>query len=281
MKVYGKVTSIDRYHRTISIIIRNQKKYFHLTNRMMQDFRQYLQQSPYVCMDVTSSRIPVNGIKAYEVNHFIKIIVPRITDYKVYFNMESIQQEIRTLINKPYYKLFLDLEFSLPGTGGKPTSEIVQYGMILEDPEGKVVLEEASLLRPFNDKALNVRTLLFLSRIYSDFENAPSYIEFYQSLERCIRDYNVKIIAWGKNDILAMQKSFKTNHLQPLDLRNRYMNLMQVIKNYFSYKQEKGLFTTYQEYKNIPSLIQSHDALEDAQIMREIYHMFQDEINQK
>lgn len=281
MKVYGKVTSIDRYHRTISIIIRNQRKYFHLTNRMMQDFRQYLQQSPYVCMDVTSSRIPVNGIKAYEVNHFIKIIVPRITDYKVYFNMESIQQEIRTLINKPYYKLFLDLEFSLPGTGGKPTSEIVQYGMILEDPEGKVVLEEASLLRPFNDKALNVRTLLFLSRIYSDFENAPSYIEFYQSLERCIRDYNVKIIAWGKNDILAMQKSFKTNHLQPLDLRNRYMNLMQVIKNYFSYKQEKGLFTTYQEYKNIPSLIQSHDALEDAQIMREIYHMFQDEINQK
>jgi len=247
----------------------------------MQDFRQYLQKSPYVLIDVSDERIHVNGLKAYSVHHFIKIVVPKIHGQKVYFNIEDIQHDIRKLINKPFYKLFLDLEFSLPGMGGKPTSEIVQYGIVLEDPDGKVVLEEASLLRPFNDKALNVRTLLFLSRIYSDFQNAPTYIEFYQSLERCIRDYNVKIIAWGRNDILAMQKSFKTNHLQPLDLRNRYINLMQVMKNYYSYRQEKGLFTTYQEFKNIPSLVQTHDALEDAQIAREIYHLFQDEINQK
>ena len=44
---------------------------------------------------------------------------------------------------------------------------------------------------------------------------------------------------------------------------------------------ERGSLISLEEYKNIPSLIQSHDALEDAKIAREIYHMFQDEINQK
>jgi sporulation inhibitor KapD len=279
MKVYGKVSAVDRYNRTISIAKHHQITHYHLTNKMMHDFKGYLQLNPYILFDTSSSRTIVNGKVVYEVNHFIKIMVPTIYGQTIFYNIEDIQSIIRELINKPHYRLFLDLEFSLPGNGGKPVSEIVQYGMVLEDPDGKLVFEEASLLKPFYDKALNARTLLFLSRVYSDFENAPTYIEFYQSLERCIRDYDAKIIAWGKNDILAMQKSFKTNHLRPLDLRNRYINLMQVMKNYYSYKQEKGLFTTYQEMKQIPSTIQNHDALEDAKIAREIFHMFQDEIN--
>ena len=78
-----------------------------------------------------------------------------------------------------------------------------------------------------------------------------------------------------------MENSFKINHLHPLDIRNRYMNLMQIIKNYYCYKQEKGLFSTYQEMTKVEEEDQIHDALEDAIIERRIFHLFKDEINKK
>lgn len=279
MKVYGKITDIDYYNRIITIKHRSHLAYYYLTKKMMLEYKNYLYQEPYVLMDVNETKTKISHYRAHEVNHFLKITLPKRYQMKTYFNVQNIQEEIKKLLNKKTYRLFLDLEFSIPGNRGKPASEIVQYGMILEDPEGNIILEESSLLKPYQEKALNARTLLFLSRVYSDFENAPSYIEFYQAIERCIRDYDVKIIAWGVNDIIAMQKSFKFNRLVPLELRHRYLNLMQIMKNYYSYKQEKGLFTTYQELTKQSSLIQNHDALEDARIAREIFHLFRDSIN--
>ena len=56
---------------------------------------------------------------------------------------------------------------------------------------------------------------------------------------------------------------------------------MHVIKNYYSYKQEKGLFATYQEMTNTEETDQVHDALEDALIEREIFYLFKRDINKK
>ena len=54
------------------------------------------------------------------------------------------------------------------------------------------------------------------------------------------------------------------------------------MKNYYSYKQEKGLFATYQEMtKTTEETDQIHDALEDALIEREIFYLFKKEINSK
>lgn len=280
MKAYGKIVDIDYHQRYIVINHQDRKRFYYLSKKLINDYKNYLYQKPYVVMDISEKLTRLQGFIAHEVNHFIKIFVPHRYKHITYYHLANIQKEIRALINKPSYKLFLDLEFSLPGNNGRPSSEIVQYGMVLEDPKGEIIFEESSLLRPYQDKALNTRTLLFLSRIYSDFNDAPSYIEFYQSLERCIRDYDVKIIAWGVGDIMAMQKSFKFNHLMPLPLRGRYINLMQVIKNYYNERQEKGLFNTYQEYTKQPLSIQAHDAMEDAKIAREIYHLFKAEINE-
>ena len=79
------------------------------------------------------------------------------------------------------------------------------------------------------------------------------HIEFYQLLESIIDKYDVKIIAWGRNDILTMEKSFELNRLKPLDIRNRYINLMQVVKNYYNFKADLGLFNTYEEMSGIPT----------------------------
>ena len=281
MKVYGKIHQILKRERIISIEINSKLEFFHMTNRFMKDFKHYLFKKPYVFMDVKEEYEIYNYHRCREIDHFIKIVLPTRKGNEVFYDISVIQDGVKALINKPQHRLFIDLEFSLNSPLSKGVSEIVQYGLILEDEDGNVILEDSSLVKPVNKKALNIKTLLFLSRSLEDFDSACDYIEFYQLLDNIIEKYNPKIYAWGQNDILALENSFKVNHLKPLDIRNRYINLMHVIKNYYSYKQEKGLFSTYQEMTNTEETSQIHDALEDALIEREIFYIFKKEINEK
>ncbi|HHU56071.1 MAG TPA: hypothetical protein GXZ48_05235 [Acholeplasmataceae bacterium] len=280
MKIYGKVYSVDKKQRIISIIINKRLEYFHMSNKVMRDFKAYLYKKPYVFLDVEDEKVRINGIKCYPIKYFIKIIVPRIKRTNVYYDLSMIRRSIRSLMNRIGMKMFLDLEFSLPTSNRRHIPEIIQYGMIIEDENGNIVFEDSSLVKPTRRSSLNKRTLKFLSLDYKNFNNACSYIEFYQLLERLIKEYDVKIIAWGKNDIIALEKSFKINHLMPLDVQNRYMNLMQVMKNYYNYKQEKGLFSTYHDLTNTKDVIQTHDAFQDAFITREVFHLFKQKINE-
>lgn len=280
MKVYGKVYKILRKERLISIIIDNRLQYFHMTNKNMKDFKSYLYKKPYVFLSCEDQKTMVNGYNVYEIQYFIKIIVPHYKRSNIYYDISIIRRGVKSLINKPEARMFLDLEFTLPSSNSYHTLEIVQYGLVVEDKDGNVILEDSSLIKPLRRSALNNRTLKFLSLEYKDFNNACSYIEFYQLLESCIKNYDVKIICWGRNDILALEQSFKLYHLRPLDIRNRYMNLMQIIKNYYNHKQELGLFNTYQELTNTEETTQTHNAFEDAMITREIFHIFKRRINE-
>lgn len=280
MKVYGKVYKILRKERLISIIINNRLQYFHMTNKNMKDFKTYLYKKPYVFLSCEDEMTRANGFKVYEIQYFIKIIVPRLIRSNIYYDIAMIRRGVKSLINKPEAKMFLDLEFSLPSSSSRHVLEIVQYGLVVEDKDGNIILEDSSLIKPLRRSALNSRTLKFLSLEYKDFNNACSYIEFFQLLESCIRDYDVKIICWGKNDILALEQSFKLYHLRPLDIRNRYMNLMQIMKNYYNYRQEMGLFNTYQELTQSEETVQTHNAFEDAMVAREIFHIFKRQINE-
>lgn len=279
MKVYGKVHEVLRKERMISIVINSHLEYFHMTNRNMKDFRIYLFKKPYVFIEVNDTYEVHSYHKCREIDHFIKIVLPTRKGSEIYYDISVIQDGVKELINRPQNRLFLDLEFSMGSPLYRGGNEILQYGLVLEDEEGNVILEKSDLVQPFNPKALNVKTLLFLSRSLEDFDNACSYIEFYQLLENIIEQYDPKIIAWGTNDILALESSFKINKLKPLDIRNRYINLMHVMKNYYSYKQEKGLFSTYKEMSKTEETDQIHDALEDAIVERKIFHLFKDEIN--
>lgn len=281
MQVYGRVHQIDKSEKVISIVVGEELKYYHLSNKNMKDFKMYLVREPYVFFEVKDEYEIHADIKCQVIDYFIKILVPGKKRTIVYYDMHEIQNGVKQIINRPQYRMFLDLEFTMGGPKSYSIIEIIQYGFILEDEEGKIVMQDSSLIRPMYAGALNKRTLEFLSRKEEDFKDACGYIEFYQLLERIIKEYNPKIYAWGKNDCLSLEKSFKLNHLLPLDIRNRYINLMQIIKNYYNHKQEMGLFSTYSEMKKEECKEQIHDALEDAYYEREIFHMFKDDINKK
>lgn len=276
MKIYGKIITTIPKERIVKVLGRDKIYYLYMSRKLFKDFGPYFIYKPYIFVDVFENKKKYGNYYCYEIDFFNKIVQSTHKDKRVYYNIATIRKGVRRLIDNTKNKIFLDLEFSLPSYFQTMVHfpEIVQYGIVIEDENGDIVFEDGSLVKPLKKYALNMRTLKFLTKTKEDFEYACSYIEFYQLLERCIQEYDAKIIAWGRNDILTMEQSFKLNRLKPLDIRNRYINIMQVIKNYYNSKNDLGLFNTYQEMSGIEQETQTHDALQDALMTREIYRMF-------
>jgi len=207
MQVYGKVHYIDKKDRLISVLVNGNLQYFHLTNKNMKDFKKYLEKKPYVYFEAIEEYEVHSNIKCLEVDYFIKIFQTNKKGITVFYDLQVIQDGVKNLINQRHNRLFLDLEFSLVGPHGYSVSEIVQYGIVLEDMDGKIVFEDAQLVKPMYNSSLNKATLNFLSHEQEDFDDACTYIEFYQLMEKLINEYDPKIIAWGRNDCLSIEKS--------------------------------------------------------------------------
>ncbi|MDD4000519.1 MAG: exonuclease domain-containing protein [Bacilli bacterium] len=278
MKIYGKILKTFPKERVVKVLGNKRIFYLYMSRKLFRDFGPYFINMPYIFVNIFTTKKKYGDYYCYEIIHFNKIVESGSREKKVYYNISTIRKGVKRLVSKINNKLFLDLEFSLPSYFQTMVHipEIVQYGMVLENEEGDLVFEDRSLVKPLKKYSLNHRTLKFLSKKREDFEDACTYIEFYQLLEKCILENDVKIIAWGRNDILTIEHSFKLNHLKPLDVRNRYINLMQVIKNYYNSKTDLGLFNTYQKMSGERQDVQQHDALEDALMTREIYRIFKD-----
>ncbi|MGD9886733.1 MAG: exonuclease domain-containing protein [Bacilli bacterium] len=276
MELYGKVITTNAKDRIIKLQCSDRICFFHMTRRQLKDYGTYFYRNPYVFIVADATKKKYGNQLCYEVGYFRKIIKGTRTHKETYFNIDVIRQGLKQLIGNTKNKLFLDLEFSLPSyyQTMMHIPEILQYGVVVEDENNNIVFQEGSLVKPLRKFAINNRTLKFLSKTNEQFEEAKSYIEFYQLLEKLIKDYDPKVIAWGKNDILTMEQSFRLNHLKPLEVRSRYINLMQVIKNYYNTNTDLGLFSTYQEMSKEVVEQQQHDAMEDALMARNIYHLF-------
>lgn len=276
MNLYGKV--IDTFPKQRVVKLEGVKRIFYLymSRKLFRDFGPYFVNKPYIFVTASGDKKKYGNFYCQEVLHFNKIVLSDHREKKVYYNIDTIKKSIKSLLSKMKSKLFLDLEFSLPPYFNTMAHvpEIVQYGMVLEDENGNLLFEDGSLVMPKKKYSLNPRTLKFLSKTREDFQHACSYEDFYRLLKRFIEEEDVKIIAWGRNDILTIEQSFELNGLKPLDIRSRYINLMQVIKNYYNSKTDLGLFSTYQELSGTEYEVQRHDALEDALIAREIFRIF-------
>lgn len=283
MKIYGKILTTLPRERIIKILTGKQIYYLYMSRKVFKDFGPYFFNKPYVFVNVSEERKRYGDYYCYEIVSFNKIVQSGKREKKVFYNIDTIRKGVRRLLDKTKNKIFLDLEFSLPSYYQTMVHvpEIVQYGIIVEDEHSNIVFADDSLVKPYKKSSLNLRTLKFLNKTHEDFADACSYIEFYQLLERLIDKYNAKIIAWGRNDILTMEQSFKLNRLKPLDIRNRYINLMQVVKNYYNLKTDLGLFNTYEEMSGNTHEMQTHDAFEDAMLTREIYRMFQNIVKEE
>ena len=85
--------------------------------------------------------------------------------------MDTIKKGVAKVLNRIGYKMFIDLEFSMPPytSIGAFDSEIVEYGFVIEDDNGMIITEETSLVNPTNELGITDRTLDFLSLKKEDF----------------------------------------------------------------------------------------------------------------
>lgn len=283
MKIHGKVIKTYPKERIIKVLCSDRIVYMHMQRKAFRDFGPYFYDFPYVFVKLTDERKMINNILTYEIDCFQRIVQPTIRGREIYYDIHTIRKGVRKLINRSHNKMFIDLEFTMPSyyQTMPHVQEIIQYGIVIEDKNGDIVIEDSSLVKPTKLYNLNNRTLKFLSRKKSDFDNAVSYNQFYNVLKKCIQEYNPKIYAWGKSDISAIELSFKVNKVKPLDVKSKHINLMQVIKNYYNYHDEMGLFQTYKDMSKMDIDEQQHDAFEDAMVLREVFNLFKIQINNK
>ena len=281
MKVYGKIINTIPEERIVKIEYNGRLIYLYMSRKLFKDFGPYFYNKPYIFVETSEKGRRLGDILVYDVESFVKVVEPNLRERKVFYDISTIKKGVKSLLEKIEYKMFLDLEFSLPAyyQSMPHIAEIVQYGIVVEDKDGNIVFEDSSLVNPKKVYSLNNRTLKFLSRKREEFDDAISYNEFYEILKDVINKYDPKIVAWGRSDMLALEQSFKLNNVKALPIRKKYINIMQVIKNYYNLKDEMGLFQTYQEMSGVSLEPQQHDALEDAVLTREIYRMFKVKVN--
>ncbi len=281
--IWGKIRTIDLDERIFEIKIKNKIEFFYFSRSQYKKFKPYLHEGLYVtflCEDDVKKR---NRHMTKEVVSFTKLLQPTSKGIKTYFDIDMIKKGVNKLLSKDTYRMFLDLEFTMPsysyihGSGFKP--EIIQYGIYLEDPSGKLVLTEHDNVLPIDKKSLTDRMYEFLNLTENDFKHAKTFNQFYRVLQDIMSYYQPIVYVWGKNDMYVIDSSCDLHHKPKILERRQVVNLMQVIKNYYSIKSDIGLFNSYGLFGKVPPIVQDHDSLNDAVATSEIFHLFLEEIN--
>lgn len=282
--IHGVIRGISLSRRIFTVLVGRKIMYFYLTKSQQKKFGDYLQLGLFVSFNCSDKAKIQHRFKVYEVYNFIKLFIRAGRKTTVLFDISTVKKGVSKLINKEQYRLFIDLEFTMPPYdylhGSGFVAEIIQYGAYLEDPDGCVVASLNANVKPSNNDGLNSRTFNFLNITMNDFKKAESPYEFYRKLKDLIMFYQPTIYVWGKNDILMLNNFYEKYKLKPLVERQKIVNLMQVIKNYYNIKTDIGLFNAYHLFGHTPMEEQDHNSLHDAVATAEVFKLFQKEISQ-
>lgn len=283
--IYGTIRGFSDETRIFEILIDNKVEMFYLTRSQYKKFKPYLSEGLVVHFTTKDLRIKQSGFMVYEVISFIKMLrhMPRKTI--VYYDISLIKQGVKKVVNKDGYKMFLDLEFTMPPAGyvhgSGFVSEIIQYGYILEDSDGNIISTSWDMVRPKYEMGINPRTAEFIKSSEEKIKNAPSVYKFYNNLKDVISYYQPTIYVWGRNDIIMLDSFYELNKLKQLTDRKNFVNLMQVMKNYYGIKTDIGLFNAYDLFNKKAPTEQVHNALSDAIVTSEVFHLFKNELNKE
>lgn len=281
--IHGVIRGISLSRRIFTVLVGRKIMYFYLTKSQQKKFGDYLQLGLFVSFNCSDKAKIQHRFKVYEVYNFIKLFIRAGRKTTVLFDISTVKKGVNKLINKEQYRLFLDLEFTMPPYdyqhGSGFVAEIIQYGVYLEDPDGKMITSLNANVRPTNKEGLNTRTFNFLNMTMNDFKKAESPYEFYRKLSDLIMYYQPTVYVWGKNDIIMLNNFYEKYKLKPLVERQKIINLMQIIKNYYNIKTDIGLFNAYHLFGRLPVEEQDHNSLHDAVATAEVFKLFQKEIS--
>lgn len=286
-KFTGKVHNYYDNTRVFDMIVKNKIMYFYLAHSMAKKFEVYLSDGAFATFCTSDRPTLIGNVYAYPVISFERIFHMIGTKEVNYYDINQNKENVKKVLNKDAYRLFIDLEFTMPPydyhhttTSNKFKAEIIQYGMCLEDADGNLIDSSSGVIKPLDERGINERTLEFVHLSYNDVANGEYYSKFYNTLKDYMTLYQPIIYVWGRNDYLMIKESYTVHKVEPLTERKHYVNLMQLIKTYYNIKNDIGLYNAFELFnKETPLDKQDHNALHDASATMLLYHLFEEEIN--
>lgn len=276
MKLF--IHSINKKRRLFYCIVNNKKTAFYLANRLAKTFFPILeveQLVDFVVGEQIQRKSADETINVYPVLYFNQIT--SLEPNRILYDLKSLRKDMKKVLTKYDKFLFVDFEMTMPGyRRGRFIPEIIQIGMIVSDKSGKVYEDMGYYVLPKDNNAINKRTTKFLNLDeMSFFGKAKPYHVFYHDLKRIMDEHDPVIVVWGKNDIQALDYSYKINEVEPLTHKKGFIDLLKLHKDYFNLANDIRLFDAYTKYYVVKEeLIQEHNARTDAIITKDVFDAF-------
>ncbi len=267
------VDSIDSKLNIFHIIIEGRKIGFYLTKRLAKTFFHYLDKGVLLDFEITSRRKKIGNQWFYQVAYFNKI--ESLRNKHVFYDLDKLRKDMKHVLEQYEYFLFIDFEMTMPGYHEHIfTPEIIQTGYVISKAQDKIVHKDSYYVKPVVADHLSKRTLKFLKIDPQIFDKSSvKYPVFYKKFKRIMTKYHPKIVVWGKNDISALDESYKIHKKEPLTNHNDFIDLLKLHKDYYNLKDDLGLFKAYKTYYDANDL-QVHDAFDDAKVTKYVFDAF-------
>lgn len=255
------------------IIIEGKKTGFYLSNRLAKTFYNYLRVGVLVDFEIAPKKKKIHRIKYYQVAHFNRVI--SLKPYIVHYDLNKLRKDMQAVLKKHKYYLFIDFEMTMPGySPGEFTPEIIQVGYVVSKSLGSVIEQDGYYVLPSAQTNLSKRTKRFLKLDELKFyEDGKHYEIFYADLKRVIDKFHPKLVVWGKNDISALNDSYRLHQKEPLTEDMDFIDLLKLHKDYYNLRDDLGLFKAFKTYYNVEEH-QAHDAKDDAIVTKYVFDAF-------
>ncbi len=275
-KIYGILHGVVEDKRLIAIRKKRQVRFYYMSKGMFKNFMMYLTDGIYVFLTVQSKARLYKGYRVQNIINIDKVLSPNKNNPVIYYDISIIKSGVRSIVNQPRYKLFIDFEMTMPPYTNYQNfvSEIIQFGYILVDPYDIEVERKQAFIKPVLFPELSKRTIKFLQIEQAQVDQGIRYIDFYRIFRRIVQKYQPMIFVWGKNDQLELNKMNSRYHLKRLGRQVQFIDLLNLHKIFFRLKNDLGLFNAYNLYADVDLSNQQHDAMEDALVTREIFTNF-------
>ena len=268
--------------RVITVRDRRQIVYLYMPKGMFTSFMQYFGKGIYVFMTVSDSARKYRGVLVRQVENIDKIMYPDGQNPRVFFDISLIKSGIKNILNAKRNRLFVDFEMSMPPFRDwtRFVSEIIQAGIVVVDEDGTTVETLSTFIKPTLFPQITDRTRKFLHIRQDAIDGGMAYPDFYKAFAELIRKYRPMVFVWGQNDQIELKKSMIANNLPDITPRMQVIDLLKLHKNYFSLKNDLGLFNAFRLYH--PEVLpekQAHDAFEDASVTKAVFDGFRQVCN--
>lgn len=285
MKINGIIHQVELHSKLIGIRQNKKILFFYFQNSQMNLFKRYLYKGNWIELEYDEDRVVKKGNKeAYVVSFIYKLYSISKLDQVIYYDKSALNKSLSKFLKSLGNIMVLDLEMTMPsynfkGKGFIP--EIIQAGFIVLDGEGEEICRYSNYIKPTLSNKLSKRVEDFLKITSEEFAfKAISYNEFYEDFKEVIENYNPVILVYGKNDIIVLNDSYTINDKQSLKDKTRFINLCQLIKNYYDLRNDPGLFKLYKLYYENED-VQIHDAFNDSFVTAKVFKAFKDDVNLK